>query len=127
MKKICLLFSLIAVFSACSSKKKEAAVVTNDVIPVSVISLQQESISRPIQASGVFTTEDETYLGFKIGGVIQHVFVKEGDAVRQGQPIGRIGHTGRATGPHLHWSIKWRDSRLDPILLLRDMVSTATR
>ncbi|MDT0506450.1 M23 family metallopeptidase [Novosphingobium sp. MMS21-SN21R] len=53
--------------------------------------------------------------------------VKEGDAVRQGQPIGRIGHTGRATGPHLHWSIKWRDSRLDPILLLRDMVSTATR
>ncbi|MFM6832735.1 MAG: M23 family metallopeptidase [Novosphingobium sp.] len=53
--------------------------------------------------------------------------VKEGDAVRQGQPIGRIGHTGRATGPHLHWSIKWRESRLDPILLLRDMVSTATR
>ncbi|MES2302247.1 MAG: M23 family metallopeptidase [Pseudomonadota bacterium] len=53
--------------------------------------------------------------------------VKEGDAVRKGQPIGRIGHTGRATGAHLHWSIKWRESRLDPILLLRDMVSTATR
>ena len=70
MKKICLLISLITVFSACSSKKKEVAVVTNDVIPVSVISLQQESITRPIQASGVFTTEDETYLGFKIGGVI---------------------------------------------------------
>ncbi len=61
MKKICLLISLITVFSACTSKKKEAVATTaNDVIPVSVISLQQESTSRPIQASGVFTTEDET-------------------------------------------------------------------
>ncbi|MFM5955470.1 MAG: M23 family metallopeptidase [Novosphingobium sp.] len=42
--------------------------------------------------------------------------VKEGDTVRQGQFIGRIGMTGRATGPHLHWSIKWRDFRLDPLL-----------
>lgn len=42
--------------------------------------------------------------------------VKAGDVVRQGQYIGRIGATGRATGPHLHWSIKWRDSRLDPLL-----------
>ena len=44
------------------------------------------------------------------------LLVREGDVVRQGQPIGRIGATGRATGPHLHWSIKWRDARLDPIL-----------
>ena len=87
MKKICLLISLITVFSACSSKKKEVATTASDVIPVSVISLQQESITRPIQASGVFTTEDETYLGFKIGGVIQHVFVKEGDAVKAGQAL----------------------------------------
>ena len=44
--------------------------------------------------------------------------VKEGDVVRQGQYIGKIGATGRATGPHLHWSIKWRDSRLDPLLFV---------
>ena len=42
--------------------------------------------------------------------------VKEGDTVRRGQFIGRIGMTGRATGPHLHWSIKWQDKRLDPLL-----------
>lgn len=42
--------------------------------------------------------------------------VKVGDVVRQGQYIGNIGMTGRATGPHLHWSLKWRDSRLDPSL-----------
>ncbi|WP_439098416.1 M23 family metallopeptidase [Alteraurantiacibacter buctensis] len=46
------------------------------------------------------------------------LLVREGDVVRQGQPLGRIGATGRATGPHLHWSIKWRDARLDPLLFL---------
>ncbi len=40
--------------------------------------------------------------------------VKEGDVVRQGQLLGTIGATGRATGPHLHWGMKWRDARLDP-------------
>ena len=44
--------------------------------------------------------------------------VQEGDVVRQGQYIAQIGKTGRATGPHLHWSIKWRDSRLDPLLFV---------
>lgn len=43
--------------------------------------------------------------------------VKVGDVVRQGQYIGNIGMTGRATGPHLHWSVRWHDSRLDPSLL----------
>ncbi len=49
------------------------------------------------------------------------LLVKEGDRVRQGQVIGRIGMTGRATGPHLHWSIKWRDARLDPVLFTGPM------
>jgi len=47
--------------------------------------------------------------------------VREGDTVRRGQYVGRIGATGRATGPHLHWSIKWRDARLDPILFTGPM------
>jgi len=40
--------------------------------------------------------------------------VTVGQAVKQGQPLGAIGMTGRATGPHLHWAIKWRDARIDP-------------
>lgn len=47
--------------------------------------------------------------------------VKVGDVVRQGQYIGNIGMTGRATGPHLHWSIKWGDARLDPLLFTGPM------
>ncbi|MCL6250014.1 M23 family metallopeptidase [Altererythrobacter sp. KTW20L] len=49
------------------------------------------------------------------------LLVREGDVVRQGQPIARIGSTGRSTGPHLHWGIKWRDARLDPLLFLGPM------
>ena len=51
----------------------------------------------------------------------QRLDVREGDSVRKGQQLGLIGSTGRATGPHLHWSLKWRDSRLDPLLFLGPM------
>lgn len=49
------------------------------------------------------------------------IVVREGQRVRQGQYLGTIGATGRATGPHLHWSLKWNDSRLDPLLFLGPM------
>lgn len=44
--------------------------------------------------------------------------VKVGDRVEQGQVIGAVGKTGRATGPHLHWGMNWFEVRLDPLLLL---------
>ena len=47
--------------------------------------------------------------------------VREGDVVKQGQYVGNIGSTGSATGPHLHWSLKWRDTRLDPLLFTGPM------
>lgn len=47
--------------------------------------------------------------------------VSEGEVVRQGQYIGNIGSSGRATGPHLHWGLKWRDARLDPLLFTGPM------
>jgi murein DD-endopeptidase MepM/ murein hydrolase activator NlpD len=49
------------------------------------------------------------------------VSVTEGQTVRQGAPIGTIGATGRATGPHLHWSLRWRDARIDPAVLAGPM------
>lgn len=44
--------------------------------------------------------------------------VNVGDTVTQGQKIGEIGATGRATGPHLDWRINWFSERLDPALLV---------
>jgi murein DD-endopeptidase MepM/ murein hydrolase activator NlpD len=46
--------------------------------------------------------------------------VEVGQRVEQGQRIGAIGATGRATGPHLHWGVNWFTTRLDPALLLGD-------
>ncbi len=43
-----------------------------------------------------------------------------GDRVEQGDVIGAVGATGRATGPHMHWGMNWFDVRLDPQLLLPD-------
>ena len=47
--------------------------------------------------------------------------VKVGDVVRQGQLLATVGMTGRATGPHLHWSLTWRGARLDPLLFAGPM------
>ncbi|MDX8356159.1 M23 family metallopeptidase [Sphingopyxis terrae] len=44
----------------------------------------------------------------------QRLDVKVGDRVTQGQRLGTVGATGRATGPHMHWGLKWREARLDP-------------
>ena len=47
------------------------------------------------------------------------ISVTSGQRVRTGEAIGRVGMTGRATGPHLCWRMKWRDRNLDPSLMVR--------
>ena len=42
-----------------------------------------------------------------------------GQELRRGEALGRVGMTGRATGPHLCWRMKWRDRNLDPSLLVK--------
>lgn len=48
---------------------------------------------------------------------MSRIDVKVGERVEQGQIIGAVGKTGRATGPHLHWGLNWFNVRLDPLLL----------
>ena len=45
----------------------------------------------------------------------------QGQEIPVGARIGRIGMTGRTTGPHLHWSLKFNGSYVDPALVLKEM------
>jgi murein DD-endopeptidase MepM/ murein hydrolase activator NlpD len=45
--------------------------------------------------------------------------VKEGDEVARGQLIGKVGKSGRVTGPHLHWGVKVGERYVDPESILR--------
>jgi murein DD-endopeptidase MepM/ murein hydrolase activator NlpD len=47
------------------------------------------------------------------------ISVDVGQRVKRGDLIGRVGATGRATGPHLDWRINWLDVRLDPQLVMK--------
>jgi len=50
------------------------------------------------------------------------VSLRPGQMVRAGRLIAHVGLSGRTTGPHLHWGIRYRGSWLDPGLILRAMV-----
>jgi len=52
---------------------------------------------------------------------LSRIDVRVGEHVRKGQPIGAVGMSGRATGPHLHWGLRWRAARIDPLLVAGPM------
>jgi len=55
---------------------------------------------------------------FSLFAHLQSIDVREGDTVVTGQFVGNVGATGRVTGPHLHWTVRVNDARVDPVSLL---------
>ena len=45
---------------------------------------------------------------------LHELFVEPGEVVSRGAVIGTVGSTGRSTGPHLHFGLRWRGARIDP-------------
>lgn len=62
--------------------------------------------------------------GMGLNSALMHlsrIVVANGVRVARGQVVAYSGRTGRVTGPHLHWSLRWRDARIDPLLVAGPM------
>ena len=76
-------------------------------------------IARPLYFEGNCVVIDH---GLGIYSLYMHfsrIDVKEGQHVKAGELLGLSGATGRVTGPHLHWAVRWENAYLDPIKLLK--------
>lgn len=52
---------------------------------------------------------------------LHEVHVNEGDALARGDAFGSVGATGRATGPHLHWTVSMHGAKVDPLALIQTL------
>ncbi len=94
MRLFILLVFVAAFAQSCSSNAKQPASTMNrEVIPVKLIPVNNDSSVNSIIASGLLSTESDARLSFKIGGVIEAVYVKEGDKVKRGQLLATLKNT----------------------------------
>jgi len=90
MKQLTILLLPLLLLAACKQEQPATEKKTDDTIPVRVMKIQPGNSNSTITASGRFTTDDETVLAFKTGGVIDHILVREGDAIKAGQLLATL-------------------------------------
>lgn len=94
MKQIFQISMLIISLAACNPKETEQTTIASaGTIPVRIAEINTASSFIDIAATGLITTENEARLSFKIGGVIEAVYVEEGQQVRQGQLLASLNTT----------------------------------
>jgi hypothetical protein len=76
-------------------------------------------LARPLYYEGNCVVVDHGLGLFTISMHFSRIDVKEGQHVAVGDQLGLSGATGRVTGPHLHWAVRWQGAYLDPAKLLR--------
>jgi murein DD-endopeptidase MepM/ murein hydrolase activator NlpD len=82
-------------------------------------------LARPLYYEGNCVVIEHGLGLFTISMHLSRIDVHEGQHVSLGERIGLSGATGRVTGPHLHWAVRWQDAYLDPAKLLRMDLSRA--
>ena len=72
---------------------REPQAAAPEITPVRVEEVQAGPAAPPIEATGIIAARDEQRLSFKVGGLVQKVAVREGDAVRRGQLLAKLDQT----------------------------------
>ena len=98
-KSIIISLFVLPLFFACKEEKKahtpfEAA----DVISIKTATAQSLALTNNISASGLVTTENQANYSFKIGGVVNHIFVEEGQFFKKGQLLATLDATEIGSG-----------------------------
>lgn len=93
MKPYLPILALIGILAqACGSSDASNAPVAK-AVPVRTIALARTECQQQVHVSGLFSTDDESVLSFKTGGIIRSILVKEGDRVKAGQLLATIDLT----------------------------------
>lgn len=94
MKKILILLPMVWLLAACQSEKKaETTETPEERIPVELRQVKTQTVADPVYLSGLVSNEKEARLSFKTGGVIQRIYVDEGDRVAAGQLLATLDLT----------------------------------
>jgi len=75
-------------------------------------------IARPMYFEGGLVVIDHGESIFTLYMHLSEFLVKEGASIAKGAPIAKSGSSGRVTGPHLHFGLRWQDLYLEPSTLL---------
>lgn len=76
------------------------------------------ALARPLYFTGNTVVLDHGLGLYSLLAHLQEIGVKEGDQLIRGHVVGLVGGTGRVTAPHLHWSVRLNNARVDPLSLL---------
>ena len=76
-------------------------------------------LARPLYFEGNCVVIDHGLGLYTISMHLSRIDVHEGQRVSLGERVGLSGATGRVTGPHLHWAVRWQNAYLDPAKLLQ--------
>lgn len=86
--------------------------------PIQAPNAGRIAVARNLYFSGNTVIIDHGLGLFSMLAHLSAIDVHEGDRVSAGQILGRVGATGRVTGPHLHWAVRASGARVDPLSLL---------
>ena len=86
--------------------------------PVTAPASGQVVLARALYFTGNTVVLDHGLGLYSVLAHLQEIGVKEGDHITRGDVVGLVGGTGRVTAPHLHWSVRLNNARVDPLSVL---------